>query len=121
MELVNSGLEKKSTVLIDVAPPPEATPTATHVCNIEQDTEERKLTSGSYSVVHEVPVVPTIAGLPLTTPMAAQVIAFEHDTVLRESVPVGGLCESHVDPSIVFAISAPSTAVHSSIVKHEMD
>jgi hypothetical protein len=121
IELVVCEVEKRLTVLTEVAPPPDATPTATHVCNVEQDNEERKLTGGWYRVFHDPPLVPTIAGLPLTTPMAAHVMALEHDTVERASVPDGEFCGDQVDPSTVCTILTPSTAVHSSIVKHEMD
>jgi hypothetical protein len=37
---------EKSVVESDVAPPPDATPTATQVAEVEQDTEVKKLTAG---------------------------------------------------------------------------
>jgi hypothetical protein len=121
IELVVSQSEK-SVVVREVAPPPEATPTATQVVPMEHDNESRKLTAGRSSVVHVPPLaVPTIAGLPSTSPTAAQVMAFEQETESRASVSEGGVWAFQVEPSTVSTILIPSTAVHSSIVKHEMD
>jgi hypothetical protein len=121
IDVVVAQLEKL-VVASEVAPPPEATPTATHVVDVEQDKELRISTVGWSRVVHVVPsTVPTIAGRPLTTPIAAQVIAFEQDTEVRESVPDGGVCALQMEPLVVSTISIPSTAVHSSMVKQEID
>jgi hypothetical protein len=62
-----------------------------------------------------------MAGSPFTTPTAAHVIAVEHDTLERASVPEGAVWELQLVPSVVLEILMPSTAVHSSIVKHEID
>jgi hypothetical protein len=113
---------EKFVVVNDVAPPPEATPTATQVVDTEHDRDSRKLTEGRPIVVHVFPlVVPMIAGTPLTRPIAAQVMAFEHETEDKESVPDGGVSAVQVAPLIVETIWTPSTAVHSSIVKQEID
>jgi hypothetical protein len=54
MEVGSFQLEKL-VVLSDVDPPPAATPTATHVVETEQDTEDRNPTGGWERVAHEFP------------------------------------------------------------------
>jgi hypothetical protein len=121
IELVDSQLEK-SVVVKDVAPPPEATPTATQVVGVEHEIDARKSTVGRSMVVQVLPLtVPMIAGRPSTSPTAPQVIAFEHEMDARPPVPEGGVWVVQVDPLLVSAILVPPTAVHSSIVKHEID
>jgi hypothetical protein len=83
---------EKLVVVKEVAPPPEATPTATQAVDTEHAKDLRKLTDGWPIVVQVFPLtVPMIAGTPPTRPIAAQVIAFEHDTDDKESVPDGGV------------------------------
>ena len=58
---------------------------------------------------------------PVTNPIATQVIAVRTRHTDKESVPEGGVWAVQVEPSVVSTILVPPTAVHSSIVKHEMD
>jgi hypothetical protein len=109
-------------VLIEIAPPPDAMPAATQKLLEKQDTDERRLTNGSSSVVQFTPLlVPTIDGLPLMSPTAMHVRGVGQDTLAKESVPVGGVCWVQVAPSLVFTIFEPSTAVHSIVVTQEID
>jgi hypothetical protein len=97
-------------------------PAATHTVPEEHDIEERRFTNGSSNVTHVVPLlVPTIAGLPLMSPVATQVTILGQETLTSESVPAGGVWEFQVAPSVVLTILNPSTAVHSMIVTHEID
>jgi len=48
-------------------------------------------------------------------------MALGHETLERFSVSVGAVCGFQVIPSVVCLIPSPPTAVHSSIVKHEID
>jgi hypothetical protein len=97
-------------------------PTATHLVTDPQEIAERVETLGSLRVVQVASFwVPNMAGFPLRRPMATQVVALGHDTLESSLVPVGGDWALHVWPSTVAAISLPSTAVHWSAVKHEID
>jgi hypothetical protein len=64
---------------------------------------------------------PTIDGRFSTVPTATHVIALGHETSFKRVVSDGGVCELQVDPSEVATIPSPPTAVHSSIVKQEID
>jgi hypothetical protein len=57
----------------------------------------------------------------LTTPTATQVREVGHETLAKEFNPAGGVCGLQFFPSAVASIPIPPTAVHSSIVKHEID
>jgi hypothetical protein len=55
------------------------------------------------------------------TPTAKHVMASGQETSISLSVFAGGVWEFQVDPSNVISIFAPPTAVHSMMVKQEMD
>ena len=57
----------------------------------------------------------------LPTPTATQVLEVAQDTLPREFKPEGATCGSQLRPLLVPTISDPPTAVHSSIVKQEID
>jgi hypothetical protein len=91
IEVVACQVEKL-VVVIEVAPPVKPTPTATHVVDVEQERESSESTGGWSKSVQVLPfTVPRIAGLPETSPTAAQVVEFEHETVDKESVVAGGV------------------------------
>ena len=97
-------------------------PTATQFVADPQETAERIATAGSDKVDQVSSFwVANIAGSPLSRPIATHVVALGQDTLERSLVPVGGNCGFHVSPFTVETISLPSTAVHWSAVKHEMD
>jgi hypothetical protein len=82
----------KLSVLSDVAPPPPLIPTATQVVTAEQEIAESRLRPGSVWPVHDTPFCDSkIAAVPLSTPMAAQVIALGQETIVIELVPFGAL------------------------------
>jgi hypothetical protein len=121
MELVICQVEKL-VVATEVAPPPKAIPTATHVVDVAQDRDASENTPGWASWVQVFPfVVPIITGLSFSSPIATQVVASEQDTLDKSLVDGGGLCELQLEPSTVSAILPPPTAVHWAIVKHEID
>ena len=104
IELVNCQ-SVKSVVLRDVASPPVWIPTATQVVRVAQEIEVKALMLGLTRTDHgSLFVVPITAGPPFTTPMAAHVTWFEHETMDNESVLDGEDCVVQVDPSVVSLI-----------------
>jgi hypothetical protein len=82
----------KLSVLSDAAPPPPLIPTATQVVTAEHEIAESRLRLGSAWPVHDTPSCDSkIAAVPLITPIAAQVIALEQETIVIELVPLGAL------------------------------
>jgi hypothetical protein len=65
--------------------------------------------------------VPTIAGTESTTPTATHVSATGQETLDKESRFTGDGWAVQVDPLRVPTIPKPPTAVHWSLVKHEID
>jgi hypothetical protein len=109
-------------VLRPVAPPPVAIPTASHVSGPEHDTADKRFTNGWSRVIHGEPSwVPIIEGRESTTPTATQVTEVGQETLLKVFKPVGGVSGIQVEPLAVSSMPRPPTAVHSSVVKQEID
>jgi hypothetical protein len=109
-------------VLYETTPPPWRRAIATQEDVPEHEIAEKRFTNGWSRIVQVVlPVSPIIDGLFETSPMPTHVIALGHATAVSASVLFGGVCETHVLPSIVCTMATPPTAVHSSIVKQEID
>ena len=112
----------KLLVLRLVPPPPVAIPTASHTSAFAHETAVSRFTDGSSSTDQFVPSwVPTMAWRAATVPIDTQVNAVAQETLVSEFKPEGGLCGFQVSPSDVLTIPIPPTAVHSMIVKHEID
>lgn len=95
----------KSVVLMEAAPPSDWIPTATQVVSVAHEIEFKTVTFGLSITVHVSSFsVPMTAAPPFTTPMAAQVSRFEHDTIDKELVPVGAVCGVQFEPSVVAMI-----------------
>jgi hypothetical protein len=90
----------KLVVLADVAPP-ELVPTATQVVRVEHEIAFHPFTFGLFSWPHGPSSVPIMAGAPFTTPIAAHVTAFEHETIDNDSIPDGGACDVQLKPFVV--------------------
>lgn len=112
----------KSTVLRLVGPPALAIPTATQVNDPAHEMPVNMFTAGWSRSVHVVPSwVPMIDGREAITPTATQVRASGQETLAREFSPAGGFWEFQPTPSSVCSMPRPPTAVHSSMVKQEID
>jgi len=112
----------KSFVLRLVAPPPLAIPMASHVFDPAHDTADKRFTKGWSSVVHGDPFwVPIMEGRESITPTATQVSEVGQETLLKVFNPAGGVSGLQVAPLAVSSMPRPPTAVHSSIVKQEID
>jgi len=62
-----------------------------------------------------------MVGFELTTPTATQVFESEHEILARELSPGGDVWGFQVEPSVVFTMVEPPTAVHSVVDGHESD
>jgi hypothetical protein len=112
----------KLLVLKVVIPPPAFRPTATQVVTAEHEMPVSTTRLDSICPVHEFPSCDSrIDGSPLVVPIAAQLMALGQDTFVIDVVPVGAVCCVQVVPSVVLTRLAPRTAVHSSIVKQEIE
>ena len=107
--------------VVNVVAPLPFMPTAVHIDPSKQDTPDNEVRSGWLSTLHVPLLSPTIEGLSFTMPTATQKIALGQDTPLKKPVSAGGVCEFQVLPSVVSSMPSPPTAVHSSMVKHEID
>jgi hypothetical protein len=114
----------KSLVPMLVVSPLVASPTATQSREAPHETADRISSEGSEeTVLQVVPAfwVPMTAAVESTTPTATHVSAEGQETLARESRLIGEGWDVHVEPLRVPTIPKPPTAVHSSVLKHEID
>jgi hypothetical protein len=83
----------KLLVARDVTPSPAFKPTATQVVSAEHEIPVRRTTEDSVSSIHELPSCDSrIAGSPLITPIAAQLMALGQEIAVIDVVPIGAVC-----------------------------